>query len=65
MKNIGYIIPFHNKQVLQPRDENYECNFRKKESCPLENKCLRPNIIYKAQITNNTNDEHKKVSSCS
>ena len=38
----------------------YGCNCRKKENYPLDNKCLTPNIIYEAQITNNTNDEHKK-----
>ena len=26
----------------------------------MANKCLKPNIIYEAQISNNTNDEHKK-----
>ena len=46
MKNIGSIISF--------------CNCRKKESFPLDNKCLTPNIIYEALITKNTNDEHKK-----
>ena len=33
----------------------------KKESCLLDNKCLRPNIIYEAQITNNTKDEDDKI----
>ena len=60
MKNMGSIISSHNKQVLQTRNKNYRCNCRKKETCQLENKCLMPNIIYEAQITNNTNDEHKK-----
>ena len=27
----------------------------------LDNKCLTPNIIYEAQISSNTNDEHKAV----
>ena len=27
----------------------------------LDNKCLKPNIIYEAQISSNTNDEHKAV----
>ena len=31
-----------------------------KKNCPLDNKCLTPNIIYEAQISNNTNDEHRK-----
>ena len=46
MKNIGSIIS--------------SCNCRKKESFPLGNKCLTPNITYEALITNNTNNEHKK-----
>ena len=53
MKNMGLIISFHNRQVLQARNENYGCNCRKKESCPLDNKYLTPRIIYKAHITNN------------
>ena len=60
MKDMGSMISSHNKQVLQPRIENYGCNCRKKESRPLNNKYLTPSIIYQAQITNNTNDEHKK-----
>ena len=59
-KNIGCIIFSYNKQVLQPRNENYGCNCRKKENCLLDNKYLTPNTIYKAEICNNTNDEHKK-----
>ena len=59
MKNMGSIIFSNNKQALQPRNENYGCNCRKK-NCPLDNKCLTPNIIYEAQISNNTNDEHRK-----
>ena len=54
------LISSHNKQVLQPHNDNYRCNCRKKENCPLDNKSLTPNIIYEAQITNNTNDDHKK-----
>ena len=60
MKNMGSIISSHNKQVLQPHNENYRCNYRKKENFLLDNKCLTPNIIYEVQISNNTNYEHKK-----
>ena len=60
MKNMTSIISSHNKQVLQPRNENYGWNCKKKENCLLDIKCLTPNMIYKAQITSNTNDEHKK-----
>ena len=30
------------------------------KNCPLDNKFLASNIIYKPQISNNTDDEHKK-----
>ena len=54
------IVSSHNKQVLQPRNESYGCNCRKKEKCQLDNKYLTPNIIYKVQIPNNTDGELKK-----
>ena len=54
MKNMGSVISSQNKQVLHV----FLC--RKKESCPLDNKCLTPNMIYLAQTTNNTNEEHKR-----
>ena len=57
---MGSIISSHNKQFLPPRNKNYGCNGKKKENCPLYNKCLTPNTIYESQISNNTNDEHKK-----
>ena len=55
MENMNSIISPRNKEVLQPRNENYGCNYRKKESFPLDNKCHTPKIIYEGQITNNTN----------
>ena len=60
MKNIGSIIFSHNKQILQPDDDRFECNCRVKRQCPLENKCLTPNIVYEPTITNNFNDDQKK-----
>ena len=60
MKKVGSITSSHKKQVWQSYNENCVFNCRKKESFPLDNKCLTSNIIYEAQITNNTNHEHKK-----
>ena len=40
---MGSITSPHNKQVLQPGNENYKCKCMKKESYPLDNKCLMPN----------------------
>ena len=47
IKNMGLMISFHNKQVLQPRNENYGCNCRKKENCPLDNNVLSPTLFTK------------------
>ena len=33
------------------------CNCRNRNSCPLQNECLTPNIVYKAEIS--TADTHK------
>ena len=30
----------------------YGCNCRSKESCPLQNKCLTPKIVYRADVKN-------------
>ena len=60
MKNMGSIISSHNKQILQRSQEKLGCSCRNTADCPLDGKCLTPNIIYEAQITNNTNDYQKR-----
>ena len=37
------------------------CNCRNKNNCPLDGKCLTPNIIYKAQIKSNQLNYKQKV----
>ena len=45
------VINNHNLKVLNNTAEIEEsCNCRNKNNCPLDGKCLTPNIIYKAQI---------------
>ena len=61
MKNMGSIIFFDNKQTLQPDDYNFGCTCRIKGECPLENKCLKTNIVYEATVTNNGNDNQKDI----
>ena len=39
----------HKTYYKQRKEEN--CNCRHKNNCPLDEKCLTPNIIYEAQIT--------------
>ena len=42
----------HNKKILSNTPEiEVSSNFRNKSNCPLDGKCLNPNIIHKAQIT--------------
>ena len=58
MGNISSIILSHNKSILNPVSNiKYGCNCRSKESCPLQNKCLTPKIVYRADVKNVTNDE--------
>ena len=47
------------KKVLQPPIKTYGCNCRNKESCPLDNKCKTPKIIYRTDVSNNVDNETK------
>ena len=57
--NMGSIISSHNKHILSSNSTEYGCNCNNREECPLENKCLTPRIVYRADVTNNKTDEHK------
>ena len=57
MKNMSAIISSHNKSILKSSNNTFGCNCRDKGNCPLDNKCLTPQIIYKADVLNTqTND---------
>ena len=60
MGNISSIILSRNKNVWNPLS-NTKCghNCRSKECCLLQNKCLTPKIVYRAEVNNLTNDEKK------
>ena len=53
MKNMGSVIPSHNKQILNPSKEHFRHNCRPRDEFPWNNKCFTPNIMYEA------NDECK------
>ena len=57
MANIGSIIQSHNKKLLGesilPTEKG--CNCRKPQECPLDGKCLTESMIYKALVTDETN----------
>ena len=63
MPNIDSAIKSHNSQLLKNDTEGEEkrsCNCRKKETCPVEGKCLEEGIIYEATIKSNS-DEKKYI----
>ena len=43
--------------TIHKLDSEGNCN--NKDECPLENECLTARIVYRADVTNNKNDEHK------
>ena len=58
MGNISSIISSHNKNILNPvSNTKHGCNCRSKESFLLQNKCLTPKIVYRADVKNLTNYE--------
>ena len=56
-KNISAKISTHNKSTMLKTKEKNEteqdrlCNCRKKEECPMNNECLKTNIVYRAKVT--------------
>ena len=59
MKNIGSIISTHNRNILNPIVKSYGCNCKVKSSCPLKGECLTLKIIYRADVTNDANNDKK------
>ena len=60
MSNMSSILSSHNLNVIKPQNNNsYGCNCRVKESCPLQNQCLTPKVIYRADIENDKNPDTK------
>ena len=57
--NVKFIISSHSKQILHPKPQQYGCNCRDKNNCPLDNKCLTLQIVYQADVTNDTGDTYK------
>ena len=58
------IIKAHNAKILRKEEAKNEddrkksCNCRNKAECPVENKCLRSNVVYKATVTYDGKSEH-------
>ena len=62
MQNMKSVINFYNMNVLNNTVEIEEgCNCRNRNNCPLDGKCLTPNIIYETQIMSNQPNYKQKV----
>ena len=53
LKNMDSII------TLNSRQKSFGCNCRTKDSCPLNDKCLTPIVIYRADVSNEANNDQK------
>ena len=63
MPNMNNIIKKHNNAILNRNTTTQTnlCNCRDKNTCPLDGKCLTPNVVYEATVTTNAeNCEVKK-----
>ena len=59
MTNIAAIVSSHNKDVLKSKIKNYGCSCRDRDSCLMENQFLTPQIVYRANDSNNKDNETK------
>ena len=51
MSNMASILSSHNLNLInQFKTQIHGCNCRTKESCPLQNQCVTPKIIYRAEL---------------
>ena len=54
-KNLKAHVASHNRNILHPSiPENAGCNCRNKAECPLSGKCLSSEIVYQADVTEET-----------
>ena len=59
MKNMNLIKCRYNRNLLNPKQKSFRCNCRKEDECPLNGKCVTPKVIYRADVTNKTNNGQK------
>ena len=45
--------------MLQLKPKTKGSNCRDKSTCPLDNKCLTPKVIYQPDVTSDTDDTYK------
>ena len=47
---MGSVTVSLNQSIIQLTFNNHGCNCRNRAECPLDNKCLMSNLVYKAEI---------------
>ena len=69
--NMNSIIKAHNMKVLKKNETNHtkpdkSCNCRDKLTCPVDNKCLTSNVVYKATVNyEDTEQSYIGMTECS
>ena len=48
---MGSVTDIHNRRSIQSTSNNHGCNCRNRDECPLDNKCLTANIVYKVVVS--------------
>ena len=61
-RNIGSIIASHNRRIIQPTSNNHGCYGRNRAKCPLDNKRLTSNTVYKLMVSAPTKTDKKYFS---
>ena len=55
---MGSIISTSNHNIF-PQQQSFEWNYRIKNKCLVNGECLNPTTVYRVDVTNNSNGEHK------
>ena len=63
MPNMKNIINTHNKNIINLIKDNIArtCNCVRKHQCPLNEKCLINNVLYRASITTREENTKRKI----
>ena len=61
--NMDTIIKAHNAKILNKEEDNNSkqdktCNCRDQATCPVENNCLKNNVVYKATVQYEDKEQH-------
>ena len=59
MKNMNSVISGHKHNILSPKEKSRGCNCKKKGNCPINGECLTPNVIHRADVSNEANNNQK------